>query len=139
MPIVAQGALIGEREAVSELKVLGLPFAKSPYPMWIWDLETLRLIEVNDAATQAYGYSRTEFLALTVLDIRPPEDRKKFIEHVDPEHRSGQTATAEKWRHRKKTGEILEVTITSWPLNFRGRRAELVLARNEDTHLGAIL
>lgn len=114
-----------------EREVLGIPFANSLFPMWIWDLETLAFLEVNNAAVKAYGYSRQEFLALKVLDIRPPEDQQEFLEQIDPQHRKGQS-TAEKWRHRKKDGEIFNVTITSWGLTFRGRRAELALARPEN-------
>jgi PAS domain S-box-containing protein len=102
--------------------------------MWIWDLETLAFLAVNDAATQAYGYSRQEFLAMKVLDVRPPEDRQKFLEEIDPQHRIGHS-TAEKWRHTKKDGDIFNVTVTSWALTFRGRRAELVLARGENIGL----
>lgn len=116
-----------------EREVLGIPFANSPYPMWIWDLETLAFLDVNDAATRAYGYSRHEFLAMKVLDVRPPEHRQKFLEQINPQYRRGHS-TAEKWRHRKKNGEIFDVTITSWAVTFRGRRAELVLARGENVN-----
>jgi len=117
---------------VQEKEVLGIPFANSRYPMWIWDLETLAFLAVNDAAVRAYGYSRHQFLAMRVLDIRPEEDRRKFLEQINPQYRKGQS-TAEKWRHKKKDGAIFNVTITSWALTFRGRRAELTLARAENS------
>ncbi|MEI9962240.1 MAG: PAS domain-containing protein [Limisphaerales bacterium] len=41
--------------------------------MWVFDLETLAFLEVNESAIQHYGYSREEFLAMTIRDIRPPE------------------------------------------------------------------
>src|SRR5271165_4819511 len=50
-----------------------LMFSANPYPMWIYDCETLRCLAVNEAAVSTYGFSREEFLALTMLDIRPPE------------------------------------------------------------------
>ena len=45
--------------------------------MWVYDFETLQILDVNEAATQRYGYSRPEFLALTIKDLRPPEDVPK--------------------------------------------------------------
>ena len=49
-------------------------FANNPRPMWVWDMETLAFLEVNEAAVNHYGYSREEFLAMRVTDIRPEED-----------------------------------------------------------------
>jgi PAS domain S-box-containing protein len=53
-------------------------FASNPQPMWVYDVETLRFLDVNDSAVAHYGYSRDEFRALTVLDIRPEEDRMQY-------------------------------------------------------------
>src|SRR5487761_343533 len=55
-------------------------FILNPEPMWVYDFETLQILDVNEAATQRYGYSRPEFLALTIKDLRPPEDVPKFLE-----------------------------------------------------------
>ena len=63
-------------------------FAANPYPMWIYDCETLRFIAVNEAAVRTYGFSREEFLGMTLLDIRPPEEAPSLLNVV-----SGQ----EKW------------------------------------------
>jgi PAS domain S-box-containing protein len=115
---------------MQEQEVLGIPFADNPYPMWIWDLETLAFLAVNDAAIQRYGYTQQEYATMNVLDIRPPEDKEKFLKEIDPKRRIGHS-TAEMWRHRKKDGEIFNVRITSWALTYRGRRAELALARPE--------
>lgn len=52
-----------------------VPFANSPYPMWIYDLDTLAFLKVNRAAVRTYGFSEKEFLRMTVLDIRPPGRR----------------------------------------------------------------
>lgn len=99
-----------------------------PYPMWIYDCETLAFLDVNPAAMEVYGFSREEFLQMTVLDIRPSEDVPKFLRDNNPPHQS----TAEERRHRRKDGIIFPVRITSWTLTFEGRPAELVLARRED-------
>src|SRR4051812_9865718 len=67
-------ASASEEAVVSEAQILGIPFARSPYPMWIYDRETHGFLDVNDAAVVGYGYSRAEFLKMKLLDIRPPED-----------------------------------------------------------------
>jgi hypothetical protein len=112
---------------VPELEILGIPFAENPYPMWIFDRETLAFLDVNYAATKAYGFSRAEFLAMTLLEIRPAEDIPEFLR----ETQHPQQSTAENWRHKSKDGSVFSVAITSWELIFQGRSAELVLARRE--------
>jgi two-component system, cell cycle sensor histidine kinase and response regulator CckA len=112
-------------------EVLGIPFAKNSHPMWIFDRESLAFLEVNEAAVRQYGYSRVEFLAMTILAVRPPEDIPELLRQT-PHPRPQGASTAEPWRHRTKFGRIFPVTITSWELNFRGRPAELVLARNDE-------
>ncbi len=101
-------------------------FENNPQPMWVYDLETLAFLAVNDAAIARYGYSREEFLRLTIADIRPPEDIPRLLDNVrkvtDGYDEAGN------WRHRKKDGMIIDVEITSHTLMFNGRRAELVLA-----------
>jgi PAS domain S-box-containing protein len=119
-----------------EREVLGIPFAKNSHPMWIFDSETLAFLEVNDAAVKAYGFSRQEFLGMTLRDIRPADDVPELLRQTQPPPAKGQS-TGEKWRHRTKFGAVFPVTITSWDLNFRGHKAELVLARREQQSLAA--
>jgi two-component system cell cycle sensor histidine kinase/response regulator CckA len=113
-----------------EAEILGLPFATSSNPMWIFDQETLAFLDVNYAAAQQYGYSREEFLAMTIAQIRPAADMPDLLRHTRDPRLKGQS-TGEKWRHQTKSGTIFPVSITSWELTFRGRPAELVLARRE--------
>jgi two-component system, cell cycle sensor histidine kinase and response regulator CckA len=111
-------------------EVLGIPFARNSHPMWIFDQENLAFLAVNDAAVQQYGYSRLEFLTMTIADIRPQEDVPELLRQTDRSHPQGQS-TGAGWRHRTSTGTVFPVSITSWELTFRGRPAELVLARRE--------
>ena len=113
-----------------ELEILGIPFANNSYPMWVFDLETLAFLEVNDAAVKAYGFSRHEFFRLTLRDIRPPEDIPELLRQTENPRPLGQS-TGERWRHAGKDGKAFPVIITSWELTFRGHPAELVLARRE--------
>ncbi len=115
-----------------ELEILGIPFANSSYPMWIYDRDTLAFLDVNDAAVQAYGFSRREFLALTLRDIRPPQDIPELLRQTEPP-RALEQSTAERWRHASKDGRVFPVAITSWKLTFQGHPAQLVLARRENS------
>ena len=111
-----------------EPDVLGLPFATSPHPMWIFDRVTQVFLDVNDVAVQQYGYSRQEFLTMTIRDIRPAADiPERLRQTLDP--RLQGPSTTENWRHQATNGTVFRAAITIWELTFRGRHAELVLAR----------
>ncbi|TXL68776.1 PAS domain-containing hybrid sensor histidine kinase/response regulator [Zeimonas arvi] len=103
-------------------------FENNPVPMWIYDRETLAILEVNRAAVAAYGYSRDEFLRLTIADIRPPEDVPALADVV----RTGVPALSHSgvWRHRLKSGAIIHADVTSHEVAYRGRGARLVSCRD---------
>ncbi len=103
-------------------------FESNPHPMWLYDVESLAFLAVNDAAVHHYGYSREEFLAMTIQDIRPPEDVPAFLEKVS--RVSSGLNVVGVWRHRKKDGTVIDVEITSHALVFSGRRAGVVLAND---------
>jgi PAS domain S-box-containing protein len=101
-------------------------FEANPHPMWAFDVDTLRFLAVNDAAVAHYGYSRDEFLAMSIKDIRPPEDVPSLLDR-----RAGRPAglnVAGRFRHVKKDGTLINVEITSHPMEYAGHRAEIVLA-----------
>jgi PAS domain-containing protein len=79
-------------------------FDDNPMPMWIYDRETLAFVVVNEAAIRHYGYSRQEFLAMTLVDIRPAEDVSGLLDNVAqaPHFDEGKI-----WRHRKKGGSLI--------------------------------
>ena len=103
-----------------------LLFADHPQPMWVYDLETLHFLEVNEAAVAHYGYSRDEFLHMRITDIRPPEDVPRLLENLAGSRPDLQRS--DQWRHRRRDGRIIDVEITSHTLEFTGRRAALVVA-----------
>ena len=105
-----------------------LLFESNPFPMWVYDLETLSFLAINDAATHCYGYSREEFLNMTIKDIRPAEDVPTLLDNVTKVVSGLDEAGV--WRHRKKDGTVIDAEITSYPLCFAERRAELVLAND---------
>jgi PAS domain S-box-containing protein len=102
-------------------------FNRGPLPMWVYDPVTLRLLDVNDAALQRYGYAREEFLRLNLRDLRPAEEVPALEQALrePPAQRYGL-----EWRHRTRAGEILHVRIFAADTEFDGRRARLVLAED---------
>jgi len=102
-----------------------LLFDNNPVPMWAYDTETLRYLAVNDAAIKTYGYSREEFLSMSIRDVRPEDDRDALAQRVRALQK-GYNQTG-KWRHQKKDGTIFPVEITSHSLVFDGHDARLVL------------
>jgi len=113
-----------------------LLFKNNPHPMWVYDLETLEFIAVNQAAVQHYGYTRNEFLTMTIADIRPPQDMPKLLENISQQVDVG-SEFAGVWQHRKKDGTIIDVEITSYALIFDSRNAKLVLAHDVTDRLQA--
>jgi PAS domain S-box-containing protein len=105
-----------------------LLFESNPQAMWVYDLTTLRFLAVNDAAVRHYGYSRAEFLEMTIKDIRPPEDITLLEDYLATDTHGVEHAG--EWRHRKKDGTIINVEITSNRLTFGGRPAEFVLVQD---------
>jgi len=110
-------------------------FQACPVPMWVYDLETLAFVTVNTAAIAHYGYSKIEFLGMTIKDIIPPENLPKML------HNQQQTPATIKHhgqcRHRKKNGTLIDVEITSHPVSFGGRACKFVLAHDITDRLQA--
>jgi PAS domain S-box-containing protein len=109
------------RQSEAQYRLL---FENNPQPMWLYDRETLAFIAVNEAAVQHYGYSREEFLAMTIKDIRPESQVAALLAALSPTSsisvRNGQ------WKHRKRDGTIIDVEIAAHSLRFGERNARLV-------------
>jgi PAS domain S-box-containing protein len=97
-------------------------FDVHPQPMWVVDASTFSFLAVNGAAIRLYGYSKDEFLAMTADQIRPEEDvddlRRAFADWSN-------NYSQRIWRHKKKSGDVIPVKVTSFNLEFAGRRARL--------------
>ena len=102
-------------------------FDRAPVPMWVFDRESLRFLAVNDAAVAKYGYSREEFLALTLADIHAPADVPRLRRESTPVHDASPVKGGE-WKHRSKAGEIFDVETASTAVRFQGRDARMALA-----------
>ena len=101
-----------------------------PLPLWVCEATSLMFLEVNEATVQCYGHSRAELLSMTLDDLRPAEEQTP-LHHVaahhaaDAEHPKELTGL---WRHVKKDGTRIEVEVTSHPIVFSGRPAQLAVA-----------
>lgn len=104
-------------------------FDFNPYPMWIYDINSLKILEVNNSATVQYGYSKEEFLDLTITDIIRPEAEiemlKESIQKAKNELRSSSD-----WRHITKSGEVIFVEVTSYSILYNGIEARHVIINN---------
>jgi PAS domain S-box-containing protein len=101
-------------------------FVANPLPMWVFEIATGRFLAVNAQACKQYGYSEDEFLAMTIADIRPPDEHARLakVRSTGPAgHREFGF-----WRHLRKDGTIINVEVSSDDIVFRGVAARLVLA-----------
>ena len=124
---ITESRLAQELITASEARYRHL-FNANPLPEWVYDLETLAFLAVNDAAVEHYGYSRDEFLAMTIANIWPESDLAALRRSLESPIR--QFERAGKWRHLKRDGTLLDVEISSHIIDFEGRRAKLVLVND---------
>jgi PAS domain S-box-containing protein len=99
-------------------------FESSPMPLWVYDLETLKILDVNEVACVKYGYSRDEFLAMSILDIRPEEDAGAVIASV--RETPPDVFNSGIWRHRLRDGRVIDVEVTSHEMTYMGRATRFV-------------
>src|SRR2546423_2196022 len=119
-------SFISERIKIEEnYKLL---FYSNPLPMWTYDLQTLRFLDVNDAAIQHYGYSREEFLSMTLTEIRPPEEIHQLMKIIDERNNEGLFHSTVK--HKKKNGKVISVEITTNTVEKEGRKTVLVASKD---------
>jgi hypothetical protein len=102
-------------------------FALSPFPKFLFDSQTLRFLAVNDAAVRHYGYSRDEFLAMSLPDIRPPEEVPRLMAGIKALETGGEVKGG-LYRHRKKDGTLIDVEITVQKFVLGGRPCGLAVA-----------
>lgn len=124
---VTQRRQVQERLRESE-RLFREIFLANPFPMWVYDRETLAFLAVNDAAVAHYGYSREQFLGMTIRDIRPAEDIPRLLASVA--RSADGVEQAGEWRHRLADGRLVDVEITSHELPFGERPGKLVLAQD---------
>ncbi len=112
----------------AEFAPFHLMFENNPLPMWVYDIETLAFLAVNDTAIRRYGYTREEFLAMTIRDIRPAEDVASLEKNLSTFRSNYQESGP--WRHMDKAGHIYLVNIISHGIQFGGKAARMVVAQD---------
>jgi len=103
-------------------------FDNNPYSMWVYDVETLRFLAVNNAATMQYGFTEAEFLAMDITQIRPSRDIPSVVRKAAGTNR--RIHSSGEWTHRKRDGTEFNVEITSHGVDFEGKLGRLVLAHD---------
>ncbi len=103
-----------------------LLFERNPLPMWVFDVKSLYFLAVNDAAVAHYGYSRNEFLRMTIKDIRPAADIAGLDEELN--RLDSATESIGIWRQIRRDGSIIDVEVRGNEIDFDGHRARLILA-----------
>ncbi|MBC7650930.1 MAG: PAS domain S-box protein, partial [Deinococcales bacterium] len=125
---------IQRKKAINELKESEKRYSNlfhaSPLPMWVYDIETLRFVQVNNAAIKHYGYTETEFLNMTILDIRPDDEIEKVIEIFEDKSRHITGIFKGNFKHQKKSGELIDVEISSTPLIISNKQFISVIAND---------
>ncbi|HMA43219.1 MAG TPA: PAS domain S-box protein [Gemmatimonadales bacterium] len=117
-----------ERQLLENEQKYRMLFESNAEAMYVYDLETYRFLAVNQAAIARYGYTREEFLARTVFDLRPREEVPKLQAYLREHPRVSETTSG--WIHQRKDGTLLEAEVVAHTIDFGGRPANLILARN---------
>jgi len=110
-------------------------FESNPLSMWVFDLETFLIIDVNHAAILHYGYSREEFLSMTIQQIRPPEDKESVIAFSQKNIEGIRHAGV--WRHIRKDRSIILVEVTSHDILYQDKHSRLILANDVTAKINA--
>lgn len=123
---------IERRRAEEDLRrnesTLRLLFEHNPLPTWLYEIDSLRFLRVNQAATQLYGYSAEEFESMTILDVYPESQRAKAREYIRNMH--SETEEHEFWQHQSKDGQAFEVESISHELTYAGKQVRLAVAQD---------
>ncbi|RYD74633.1 MAG: PAS domain S-box protein, partial [Sphingobacteriales bacterium] len=105
-------------------------FENNPLPMWVMNQADFRIIAVNEMAIAHYGYSREEFLNMTLLDIRPDDEKEIFLQADHSPSTAYENDNRGLWKHRKKNGEIIFVEVSVHNTSFENAAAKMILAHD---------
>jgi PAS domain S-box-containing protein len=107
-----------------------LMFDGSPFPISVYDLESLQFLAVNQACIELYGYSRDEFLTMTIMDIRPPEEVQRLEQRIQQGGELKPFDLGSRWTHRCKNGRLMQVEVESNEVTYEGRVARIAMTRD---------
>lgn len=113
-------------------------FNLSPLPMWVVDLETLKFLDVNAATISHYGFGREELLSMTLQDIRPEEEIPSLLKGIAEDRDAQRSHSSRLVVHKKKNGEIRNVQIEIAQIQYKGQKANVVVATDITERLNYI-
>ncbi|HEX6732015.1 MAG TPA: PAS domain S-box protein [Pyrinomonadaceae bacterium] len=113
------------RDSEERYKLL---FESTPQPIWVYHENTLRFVAVNEAATRTYGYTREQFLSMTVNDLRPREDIPALL--IKNAANQNELVISSPWRHQTSDNRIIYVELSSHPIVFDGKNSRLVIVND---------
>jgi diguanylate cyclase (GGDEF)-like protein/PAS domain S-box-containing protein len=129
---MANGGWVATHEDITEAKhreeSFRLLFEGNPVPMWVIDRETLRFLAVNEAAVAHYGYTREQFMAMNVADLRPTDDRARFKAFI--RGLSADQFVENVGQHIKADGTKIDIAVYSRALTYNGRSARLTVVHD---------
>jgi PAS domain S-box-containing protein len=105
-------------------------FYESPLPKWIYDELTLQFLEVNEAAIRMYGYSQEQFRRMTIMDIRPEEDKPRLAASIEELRRNPGIYQEGQGQHMKHNGQVIDVQVIVHPIKFGGWKARMVVVND---------
>ncbi len=110
-------------------------FQNNPMPMWVIDSASLKILDVNEAAIRHYGYSCKEFLSMTSLDIRPIDEKERYLQLS----RTSKPASyyTGLWKHLKKDGTIITVEVSADDISFGEKPARIILSNDVTEKINA--
>ena len=132
-PVRATGALQDVSKQRSNLEKLKnseenykLLFSKNPVPMLGYDVKSLRIIAVNNAAMKLYGYTEEEFLTMDLFDIRPKSEHARLKQTIGKLVYITDLKLVHEWVHLKKDGNLMNVELVSHLIELHGKKTRLV-------------
>lgn len=120
---------IAEKKLRASEEQYRLLFEQNPIPMWIYDPDTFMFTEVNQAANEKYGYSREEFLKMSIFDIRPENDIEKIKRNIEMSRGLSNSSTQE-WTHISKGGKPMKVEVSGSDIFYKSKQQRLVIAND---------
>jgi len=120
--------VVAQKRIADAERQFRLIFNENPLPFWVFDATTLMFLEVNSAAVAQYGYSREEFLQMSILDLRPEGDKEKLLADVSAGREGFHLPQV--WTHRRKDGSLFEVNIHTADIEYGGKPARFILAED---------
>lgn len=143
-PIYKKGTVIGiacfarnitenkkiKQDLINSEEKYRLLFYSSPLPNWIYDTETLKIVDVNDTALSHYGYSKEEFLSMNLKDLRTEDDFSKLQESIDKGMKKDGVYHSGLFTHRKKNGDLIKVEVSGHNISYQGKKCRIVVCND---------